>query len=209
MSDNPDATLGGDTEPTTSVFGDPNATTPPIVRRQLTVEDVLESARRPEKYARVCLRADLQAEHDQLVAELATLVNAQGEIIADEEASIGEATAEARAKQINERLKVLRAEMAESMWFVLFRGMAAEDYQVFDKKYRPKTKDADFTEFHSRLVTETAIDPAIAYEQVVALRKKLGPRAMVELYNTAFAVCNTGGVDVPKLPASLHNLTQR
>lgn len=210
MSDNTDATLGGDPTDTATVFGDPTATTPPpAVRRQMTVDEVLASARRPERTARVCLRADLEDEHAQLVAELATLVNAQGEIIAEEEAAVGEITGEARAHQINDRLKALRAEMAQSMWFVRFRGMPSEDYDVFEKKYKPKTKDADFSEFHARLVAETAIEPTISYDQAVALRKEFGKRAMLELYNTAFTVCNTGGVDVPLLPASLQALTQR
>ena len=44
----------------------------------------------------------------------------------------------------------------------------------------------------------TAIDPLISYEQAAALNAKLGGRTMAELANTAWNVCNDGGISVPK-----------
>lgn len=215
MTTNHDQTLGDttpDTPPADGVFGNPNGPTadqPPVVRRQLTIEEVLASARLPEKHARVCLRADLQARHDDLVAQLAGMVNAQGELIEDPEASAADTSAASRAQALNDDLADVRREMAQAIWFPLFRGLSTDDLAVFNKRHRPKGDNADMTDYNIELVAACAVEPTMTVDQVKALRTKLGSRAMQELINTAHEVCARGGVDVPKLPVSLLGLTQR
>lgn len=197
------------TEPAT-VFGNPNGT--PLPRQQVTIEDVLASARRVEKVARISLRGDLQAEHDEVVRELASLISADGELIADPEASVGDQGPVARAQELNDRLTALGREMAGAMWSVRFRAMSSDEWAVFTKAHFPEAdKDGkrNLTDFNVKLIAATAIDPTMTEDQVRALGGKLGSSQIVKLADTAWDVCTKGGVDVPKSPLSLRNLTQR
>lgn len=216
---NHDTSLGDPTPdsapPAGGVFGAPNGTQPldlgPI--RQWTIEEILAEAKLPELRARICLRADLQERHDSILAELATLVDARGELIEDDEATAGDVTNASRARALNDELQGVQREMAKSMWFPLFRGMASDDLAVFSKLHLPKDASdpnakVDMTTYNTLLVAECSVDPKLSVDDVKALRKKLGSRAMGELVKTATRVCTQGGVDVPKSPVSLRNLTQ-
>lgn len=192
-------------EPSTP-FGNPNGV--PVVR-QLTLEDVLTSARRHEKVARICIKADLQAEHDELVEELASMVNAQGELIVDPESAIGEQSAAERAQELADRLAALRREMRGSMWSVRFRAMPSDEWQVFFKKEMPAEKNADMTPFNIKMIAACAVDPPMTEAEVTKLRSVLGLAQWVELANKAWAANTAGGVDVPKSPVSLLNHTRQ
>lgn len=199
------------TEHADTPFGNPNGTTPQPLK-QMTIDEVLATARRVEKVARISLRGDLQAEHDELVRELSGLVTADGELIEDPEASMGEESAAVRAQELNQRLVELGREMAGAMWSVRFRAMSSDDWAVFTKAHFPEAdKDGkrDLTDFNVKLVAATAIEPTLTEEQVRALGGKLGTSQIVNLANTAWNVCTKGGVDVPKSPVSLRNLTQQ
>lgn len=208
-----DQSLGDTTAPSGDTpFGNPNGAraVEPTPMRMLSVEDVLASARLPEKRARICLRADLQAEHDDIVAELATLVDAQGQLLEDdEEASIGETSTRDRVIELNERLTGVRRKMSLSMWFPLFRGLDSTALAVFNKKNYPKGDGADLTEYNNLLIAECAVAPTMTVEEIKALRGKLGSKAIGSIVTTVHEVCLRGGVDIPKLPVSLVNLTQQ
>ncbi|MDN4173916.1 hypothetical protein QWY28_13225 [Nocardioides sp. SOB77] len=169
-----------------------------VSARQLTIDEVLNSARLPEKRAEICLRADLQAQYDVLAAELATLVTADGEVIVDDEAAAGEVTAAARARELDDNLASIRAEMEDSMWRPLFRGLSSEDLAVFNKEHRPADPTADMTDYNTRLIAATMTEPTATVDEVQALRRTLGSLAMIKLVRTASEVCVQGGVDVPK-----------
>lgn len=194
--------------PADGMFGNPDApaAAPATVTqtvRQLTVEEVLASARRPREIARICLRADLQAEHSQLVQDLARMINSSGELTIDPEASIGESTAAAVAQEKHARLVEVARLMNESMWHVTFEGMPSDDWPAYTKKYIPKGKDEDDAEFLIRLVADTAVDPELSMDEVRELRKKFGHAAWQELASKAWAASSTGGVNAPKSPISL------
>lgn len=166
--------------------------------KQMSVADVLAAARLPEKRAKVCLRADLQARYDELVTELGTLVNERGEILEDAEQSLGEQAATSKAEAIAAEIESVRVQMAESMWLPLFRGISTDDLAVFNAKHSPK-KDNDKAadaEYQARLIAECAIDPVMSLEEVVALRGKLHVASYGSLVRTANAVC-AGKIDVP------------
>lgn len=189
----------------TSVFEKPDATRPEIdldtPGRQLTVAQILDAAKVPEKRASVCIRLDLQARYDELFAELGTLVNARGELLEDAEASMGDVSAASKARAINDQLTAVQAEMAKAMWRPLFRGMTSEDLAVFNKKNPyPDKPGADLAPYHNKLVAACAIDPVMSVEDVENLRKTLNHKAIQELVQTATAVC-VGRIDVPKLPS--------
>ena len=172
----------------------------------LTVDDVLEHARRVERVASICIRGDLQAEWDRLVDELSRLVTPAGELLDDVEAGAGEVSAAGRVEAINDRLVELRREMGASMWHVRFQAMAADDWDSFVKRHKPKDPKADLVDFYNRLIAETALEPPIDMGQIKALRGKLAPSAIIKLARTAHEACTEGGLDVPKLPVSLRNL---
>lgn len=201
---NDDISLTGDSDSTgtpTVAVPDPIALVKP---KPFTVEEVLATAKRLERTASICLRGDLQAEWDELLAELATLVTASGELIEeDSEESLTEVSGSARVAQITMRLGQLRREMAEAMWRVRFRGMASDEWAPWVKKHKPKGDGANLTEFFNLLIAETAIEPALTVEQVKQLRGVLTDTSMGKLVTTAWQACTEGGLDVPKLPISL------
>lgn len=166
--------------------------------RQLTVAEILTMARLPERRAGICLRADLQARYDAIIEELGTLLDANGELVVDPESTIGEQTAEARARDLSDQLEGVRREMAGSMWWPLFRGLSADDLAVFEKEHLPSGQGADLTDYHNRLISKTCVDPAMSPDEVQQLRQTIGFKAFFSLVTTAREVCYGGGVDVPK-----------
>jgi len=208
--------------PTMTPFGDPTGHSaapiePDAGARPWTIDEILATAKTPELYARVCLRADLEAEHAQILAELATLVDAQGNVLDDDERSGGEVSKAARVQELLARRKQVAGEMANSMWFPLFRGLTTDELADFNRLHKPKRRsdgeDPDLSEYNTLLVAECSIaskhGPKLSVDDVRKLRQQLGSRAMGELVRTAHAVCTKGGADVPKLPASWAGLKQQ
>lgn len=206
-----DTTPAADTPAAAGVFGTPTPE-PPADRRIWTVEEILAEAKLPERHARICLRADLEAEHEQIVAELASLIDAQGHVIEDEERAAGEGSVVARVQGLAARDEQVLSQMREAMWFPLFRGLSTEALQEFNAQHYPKKPDKngdiDLSGYNVLLIAETAVEPRLTPDQVRALRGKLGAKAYKQLVDTAQSVCVRGGVDVPKSPASLLNLAQ-
>lgn len=212
----------GDTTPdqpapssTMTPFGDPTGPSQPdrpapdAPVRQWTIAEVLDRARRPEKRAKICLRADLQAEYDQTGAELAGLVDAQGRVIDDDDRPAGVQSNAARAQQLSDRMVALRREMAAEMWYPLFRGLSSDDLVEFNKRHKPKGDRPDMTEYNTLLIAECSVEPKLTVDDVRALRTTLGSAALGELATTANEVCSRGGVDFPQLPAALARLKQQ
>lgn len=210
---NPDVSLGDttpdDTDAASALRAAAETTDVQPASRQWTIDEILATAKTPEKRARVCLRPDLEADHTEVVSELATLVNAHGEVMVDEEASAADVTKIARARDLSVRAERLEAEMAEYRWTPLFRGLSSDDFAVFQKAHYPKAKDADLTDYNNKLIAETMSEPAVTVDEVVALRKKLGTASFAQLWKTAYDVCTRGGVDVPKSPSISLPLTEQ
>ncbi len=189
---------------------DPDAHhTLPEPATQLSVDDVLAQARLVERTASICLRADLRADHDRYLDEIATLVTRDGQIIAaDKEASLDAQTNTARARELAALLQQTEAQMRASMWQVRFRAMDADEWAVFFERWWPKAKGADLTEFRTKIVAACAINPELTEEQVKALRKKFNKSQMDALGNAAYDACSEGGLDVPKSRNSWDSLTR-
>lgn len=189
---------------------EPDRPAPDAHVRQWTIAEVLDRARRPEKRAKVCLRADLQAEYDRCAYELAGLVDSQGRLIEDDERPAGVESNAARAQELSDRIASLRSEMAAEMWFPLFRGLSSDELIEFNKAHPiPKGDQPDMTEYNTALIAECSCDPKITVDDVRALRQTLGSAALGELSRTANEVCVRGGVDFPQLPAGLARLKQQ
>lgn len=184
----------------------------PTAANMLTIDELLEDARLPEDYARICLRADLEAEHNRLILELGAMISSDGELLEDDETSLGEETTKLRAQEKADRLEEVRKQMAASTRYVLFRGLSSDDLKILRRRILPtkgEPNDAQIAAFHDALVAECAINPQISEAQMRTFRGKLGDRAIQTLIETANKVCVTGGVNVPKLPAALLNLARQ
>lgn len=172
--------------------------------RQMSVEEILDIARTPEARASVCLRGDLEAEYDEILEELLTLVDPDGNLIVDPEASVADESKAGRAQELSDRLDKVRSQMQAAMWRPLFRGMPTDDFEVFQTRHLPKAAKAgdqvDLNDYYNRLIAATAVDPEMSVDDVIALRGKLGVRAVAGLVRAAESVCTGGGVDVPKSP---------
>lgn len=195
-------------------FGDPTGTpserpAPEATVRQWTLEQILDTAKRPRRRAKICLRADLQAEYDQCIYELSGLVDSQGRVIVDDERPVGEQSNAARAQALGDRMVALRQQMADFMWFPLFEGLDSDALQAFNGRHKPKGTSPDMTEYNTLLIAACSVEPKLSIDDVRALRKKLGSAAMGELTQTAHDVCAKGGVDFPQLPAGLARLKEQ
>ena len=197
------------TLPSDNPFSTPNPPSNPIPDRppvkQWTLEEVLASARRHRTVAHVCLRADLQAEYEELMREIAALVDTQGRLTPVAEETLGDqATATVQGKA--DRAQQVRREMNAAMWRVEFEGMAEDKWRPWYDKHYPKGQDPDLTDFNNLLIAETAVAPTLTVADVLKLRGVLGAPQITELANKAWLSCATGGVDIPKSPAFLAKL---
>jgi hypothetical protein len=200
-----------------TVFGNPNGISPstaPAVKF-LSLAEVLSSAKRHRTVAHICLRADLQAEYDTLMRELASMVDGQGNLLPRQgEQSLDDAGIAALAQEKADRATEVRREMNAAMRDVEFEGMAEDKWRPwYDKHYPKKIRtdggEPDLIDFNNRLIAEVAINPTLTVEEVIQLRSVLSGPQMVELANKAWQACTTGGVDIPKSPAFLRNLQLR
>ncbi|CAI9417380.1 hypothetical protein [Nocardioides sp. T2.26MG-1] len=192
--------------------------TPPPVVRQWTIEEILGTARPPERHARVCLRGDLEAEHDMILAELAILVDARGKVIEDdEERDAATPSRAARARELAARDDVVRREMAGAMWYPLFKGLTSDQLSEFNGLHLPKPKpngeDSDLTEYHTLLIAECSVaskhGPKLSVDDVRSLRAKLGARAVGALAKAAREASTQGGTDFPQLPPGWARLKEQ
>ena len=153
-----------------------------------TIEDVLQSARLPEKRARVCLRADLAARHSDVLTDLSRLVDADGALLEESAFDDDAAALTERAVALNTERLHLEREMAEATWTVLFRGLSSDDLVAFNKQHFPKADkngNLDLREYGTHLVAATAVEPTLTVEDVRNLRTRLGHAAFKALRDAA------------------------
>jgi hypothetical protein len=212
MNENPDQSLGGDDPAPQPAIEHPahdhhnGVVVPPSLAaaavRPLSIEEILEHGRRVERTAEICIRGDLYAEYDRLVAELSEMVSANGEVIID--ASLGDTSDQvAAAHAKNAEVEAVRAQMQEWKRYVRFRQMPSDEWPGWDKAHRPTGKAADMTGYHTAIIAECAVEPKLSEDDVRALAKKIGRPQFMVLANTAFEANARGGVDIPKSLSSL------
>lgn len=199
MNDHTDQSLGE--QPEVKLPGLAEA----AVKNILTLDRLMESARLVEREAVICLRGDLEAEHDALLDEIATLVDEDGHVLAEEDTLASQQ--QARAQEIQNRLAELREAMRAESYVVRFRAMPADEWAAFEEANREdKGRGAakNPREYESKLIARCAIAPTITEADVEEkLRKKLSAPQMNRLFAEAYSACTTGGLDVPKsLPFS-------
>lgn len=208
-----DTTAGGPAAPSPAAgpLGNPNGAAPlPVVSIVDTILDLDEllsaDVRRAEKTARFCIEPWLEAEIDELEAELALLVDANGNPLPAPEAALEDVLR--RAEQVSAEIYEKRMAMGRAFRSVRMGQLPADDWREFKARYRTVI-DAGApypSEFHDELISVTALRPKISLEQARELRSKYGDPQLHELSSKAWDVNEESGVSIPKSPTSSHVL---
>jgi len=202
MDTNPDTSLADET-PDGSVVKLPDLAAA-AVETILTLDEVLSSARLVETKAKICLRADLEAEYADYLAELASLVDEDGNVVADDD-TLADQKVE-RAQELQRLMEENRRVRAEHVRVVRFRAMPSDEWDAFERTNRQggdgRGAAKNPAEYERKIIARCAIEPTFTEEQVKQLKAKLAPSQMDHLFTKAYEACKTGGLDVPK---SLHS----
>lgn len=177
------------------------------VETLLTFEEVLAQAKLVERTARICVRGDLVDIHDELLEELAALVDADGNVMSEGEAALAD---QQRATDLNEQLADVRRQMAGAMMAVKFRAMPEDEWEAWDKAMRGANGEPkNLRDYTNQLISKCAVEfggqpRTLTVADVEKLRKTLTSNQVRELYGKAHSANTAGGLDVPKLPSFLH-----
>lgn len=160
----------------------------------LDIDDIIASARLPEKTVALCLRGDLQAEWEELERELRAV---QG--MAEEESLAGDP----KARELAERMEAIAQEMADHQVTFRFRALGKKAYSDLMMEHRAseEKKDEsvdglDWSTFPTALISACAIDPKMSVAKAGKLSETLTDRQWDDLFATAMA-CNRAEVSVP------------
>lgn len=201
MNDHPLGTPNPPKSDTAALVNEPS-----IVDTILNLDELLSAdVRRAEKTARICLRPELEADIDQLEAELDSLTDQFGKPL-DSVVDAAVTEGGSRARTVALQLAEKRQEYAAASRSVRMRQMSDDDWTAFKAKHKAafdsQGPSPERTAMFNDLVVRSAVTPAITAEQWVQLRKKLGAPQIDEFINVAWAVNTESGVSVPKSPLS-------
>lgn len=162
-------------------------------------EAILASARLPETGVSLCLRGDLQRQHEQLEAELAEARDADAE---DSLAAGGQ------ARKIAEQIRALEVEMREHTHVFALRALPRQQFRDLVEQHPPRGDNKDdqvfgvnTASFPVPLIAASCTDPVMSPEQAGQLLEVLTEGQMLELYGAALHL-NRGTVDAPKSVAA-------
>lgn len=158
---------------------------------------LLDDAKLPETTKSVCLRGDLAAEHEQLDAELETLIARPNPKMGDD-----------GRVALRQRLLELEEQMKAATYPVRLRAMPKPKWRKFKAEHPPRTKADGTYEENDAVIgvnTETVwepllracmVDPVLTDEQFDAMQDKLTDRQFQDLSWAAWLL-NRGEIDVP------------
>lgn len=160
----------------------------------LDIDEVIASAKLPEKTISLCLRGDLQAEWEDLERQL------RAEEEADDDAVLA---GNAEARGLAEQMEKLAATMREREVVFRFRGLSAKAYSDLMVRHRaPEDKrdeavdGLDWDTYPTALIAACAVEPRMTLAQAEQLNDKVSHRQWDDLFATALA-CNRSQVSVP------------
>ena len=169
-------------------------------------DKLLAGARLPETGVPLCMRGDLQLQHEQLEQELAEAAEADR---ADDSLAGG-----GRARKVAEQIRDLEAEMRDHTHRFALRAMNRRAFRDLVEQHPPRDGNADdqaiganSRTFPVPLIAASCIDPVMTAEQVEQLLEVLTEGQMLQLYGTALHL-NRSRVDVPKSWAASELLAQ-
>lgn len=166
----------------------------------LDLEQILSAAHLPEDSVRICMDGKLQARHDAVEAELMTMVDSEGKVLADDDAGEPSLADTARAQELNSELIALKRDMRSKTFTFTFRAMPTDEWEAWEKAHRdsqgrPKNQRA----YENELISQCAVSPPLSVEDVdKKLRPKLNFGRFVRLFNAAYNVNRVEGLDLEK-----------
>ncbi len=172
---------------------------PSIVDQILNLDDFLSGdVRRAEKTARFCTRPDLEADVDDLHAELAAMgVDDRGRLPDQDDESLGDGGRTAQTVALELRAK--QVEMGKYFRSVRVRALPEEEWRAFYEKHRKDLEDNKRTPaMWDELIIACAIAPTFTPETIRAFRKKASHTAVDEIATAAWLVNTQSGVSIPK-----------
>jgi hypothetical protein len=170
-------------------------------------DDLIKSARLPEDSVAICLRGDLQLQHEELERQLQEVQEAEDTAGSGGLVGAGSATS-AEAKRLAEEIEALEAEMRQHTHHFAFRGLPRKQYRDLLVQHPPREGNdddlalgANGNTFPLALIAASCIDPVMTLEQVEQLAEVLTDGQVLTLFGCA-AVLNRVSVDVPKSAAA-------
>lgn len=185
---------------------------PSIVDTILNLDEFLSGdVRRAERTARFATRPDLEADIDELDAQLEMLTDGAGNPLDSKpERALGEEGG-ASADQLADKIKALQIEYGASFRSVRLRQMAGDDWTAFQSKWR-KELDAGSPfpdSMWDDLIVECAYAPAFTLAKIQKLRTMIGFPQVNAIAMAAWQANTQSGVSIPKSPLSSAVLRRR
>jgi small-conductance mechanosensitive channel len=154
-----------------------------------SIEEVLGKIKVPVRAVRICLDADLQAEHDELTARLDVLRR-------ETQATMGQSS---EAKEVAERIREVEAEMRESEVTFKFRGLTKAGLRkLFDRFPPPEDTNLtwDVEEGSYALLAASAVSPTMTEEQAKQLLEQMSQGHADRMVGAAW-LASTGSTSIP------------
>lgn len=161
-----------------------------------SVADWIKLARLPEKSATICLRADLQAEFDELSVQHKRV----------EDTARFDDRLTGTLSGLQSEMAAIRAEMEKSYRTFRFRALTRDEREKLNAD-APKDPDGSPEEQSTRelWVSRAAIKPRMTLDEVIGLRAVIGEGQFAELWDTAYEATMRRRVDLPFMPAAWAN----
>jgi hypothetical protein len=159
----------------------------------IDIDEVIASAKLPEKTLPLNLRGDLQAEWEDLERQLR---------VAQENADDDTLAGDPKARKIANRMVAISKEMAEHTVVFRFRALPKTAYSDLLTKHKAdentehQVDGLDWDTYPTALIAACSVDPKMSVAQADRLSERVTDRQWDDLFATALS-CNRDKVDVP------------
>lgn len=142
-------------------------------------------------------RPDLEAQIEELNAELDSLTDTYGKPLPVIDADLEEGRT---AAVVVGELAAAQKAYAASRTYILMRQLDQDDWDAFQTTWKDAlAKEPPYpAEFYADLISKCAIKPEIPVHKVAELRKKVGAPAFDAIWSAAWKVNTRSGVSIPK-----------
>ncbi len=159
----------------------------------MNLDELLNSARLPERTVQVCLRGDLQADFEELQRQLVAAQNAPRDSIADG----------GTVHDLAQQIEALREQMTSHTLTVRLRAMPRADFVDLSKPHKVREDEprdrilgVNTETFFPTLIRRAVVEPAFTDAQWERFTAALTDQQYDEIATAAWNL-NRGKVDVP------------
>jgi hypothetical protein len=171
-----------------------------IVNEVLDLDEFLaQDVRLAQKQGAWYTRPDLEAQIEQLNAELDSITDSNGRPLQTTDSSMEDSRS---AATVAMELVEVQKEYAASRRYILMQQLDQDDWDAFQTQWKDEISKQPPTprvpEFYADLLSKCAVSPKIPADKVAELRKRLGAPAFEEIWRAAWNVNTQSGVSIPK-----------